>query len=48
MVGLYDSVNKVFYTNSGTGTFGVGPVVTKINAAIYEDQHVFGREIIEL
>ena len=25
--GLYDTVNKVFYTNSGTGEFLVGPEV---------------------
>ena len=27
VVGLYDTVNNIFYTNSGTGTFNAGPVV---------------------
>lgn len=28
--GLYDLITNTFYTNAGTGTFNVGPVVTKI------------------
>lgn len=28
VVGLYDKVNGVFYTNLGTGTFGKGPAIT--------------------
>lgn len=27
VAGMYDTVNKVFYTNAGTGTFNVGPIV---------------------
>lgn len=27
--GLYDLITNTFYTNAGTGTFNVGPVVTK-------------------
>lgn len=27
VAGMYDIVNEVFYTNAGTGTFNVGPVV---------------------
>ena len=29
--GMYDIVNDVFYTNSGTGTFTTGPFIDKIN-----------------
>lgn len=29
VAGLYDTVNGVFYTNAGTGTFNVGSVVSK-------------------
>lgn len=25
--GFYDVINSAFYTNSGTGTFGIGPDV---------------------
>ena len=28
VAGLYDTVNDVFYTNQGTGTFVTGPVIT--------------------
>lgn len=48
VLGLFDSVNKVFYTNAGSGTFGAGPSVTNNNASIYEDGHISGREIIEI
>lgn len=27
VAGMYDTVNKVFYTNAGSGTFNVGPIV---------------------
>jgi hypothetical protein len=46
--GLYDMAGHNFYTNIGGGSLSGGSVVTKINAAIYEDQRVGGREIIEL
>ena len=29
-IGMYDTITNTFYTNAGTGTFNVGPVVTKI------------------
>jgi hypothetical protein len=48
VIGLYDSVNKVFYTNSGSGTFGAGPVLTNSRASIYQDGRISGREIIEI
>lgn len=48
VLGLFDSVNKVFYTNAGSGTFGAGPSVTNNDASIYEDGHISGREIIEI
>lgn len=28
ILGLYDTVNNVFYTNAGTGTFTAGPIAT--------------------
>lgn len=28
ILGLYDIVNNVFYTNAGTGTFTAGPIAT--------------------
>lgn len=33
--GMYDVVNKVFYTNDGTGTFVLGPVVTDFTQLEY-------------
>lgn len=48
VLGLFDSVNKVFYTNAGSGTFGAGPSITNTYASIYEDGHISGREIIEI
>lgn len=33
-VGLYDSVDNVFYSNSGTGTFIAGPVLPNSNVLI--------------
>lgn len=39
-VGLYDLVNNVFYTNSGTGTFTYGSVVTLPNPDYPQDIHV--------
>ena len=29
ILGLYDAVNNVFYTNAGTGTFTAGPIATE-------------------
>lgn len=28
ILGLYDIVNNIFYTNAGTGTFTAGPIAT--------------------
>lgn len=36
-IGLYDIINKVFYTNQGTGTFTAGPEVNKLNV-IYTNE----------
>ena len=36
-LGLYDIVNKTFYTNQGTGTFTAGPELNKLNV-IYTNQ----------
>jgi len=36
-LGLYDIVNKQFYTNQGTGTFTAGPELNKLNV-IYTNQ----------
>lgn len=41
VLGLYDLVNRVFYTNSGSGTFTAGPEIGKINA-------VYANEIKEI
>lgn len=41
VLGLYDLVNDVFYTNDGTGTFTAGPVIYEnggINKVIYNNQ----------
>ena len=48
VLGLYDSINKVFYTNAGTGTFIAGPILTNSNASIYDNQNVSGRNLIEI
>ena len=47
-IGLYDAVNKQFYTNAGSGTFTAGPVLTDRNAAFFESQNAAGRNIIEV
>ena len=36
-IGLYDLVNKQFYTNQGTGTFTAGPELNKLNV-IYTNE----------
>ena len=48
VLGLFDNVNKVFYTNAGTGTFTAGPVVTNTNASIYNTHVVSGRNLKEI
>jgi hypothetical protein len=48
VVGLYDAVNKQFYTNAGSGTFTAGPVLTDRSAAFFESQNAAGRNIIEV
>ena len=47
-IGLYDAVNKQFYTNAGSGTFTAGPVLTDRNAAFFESQNAAGRNITEV
>lgn len=47
-LGLYELLNGTFHANSGSGTFTSGPAITNKSASIYEDQHVSGREIIEI
>lgn len=48
VVGLYDAVNKQFYTNAGSGTFTAGPVLTDRSAAFFESQNATGRNITEV
>lgn len=35
--GLYDLVNRVFYTNAGTGTFIAGPTVANSTASVWQE-----------
>lgn len=37
VVGLYDLVNDVFYTNSGTGSFTAGIVTSQVNELYYDN-----------
>ena len=48
VLGLYELLNGTFCANIGSGTFTSGPAITNKSASIYEDQHVSGREIIEI
>jgi hypothetical protein len=48
IVGLYDAVNKQFYTNAGSGSFTAGPVLSDKSAAFYEAGHIAGRNLIEV
>jgi hypothetical protein len=45
-LGLYDIVNKIFYTNSGTGSFIAGPPANQ--AGIFEDGIIETNQIYEL
>ena len=48
VLGLYDTINNVFYTNAGTDTFIAGPVITNTNASIYSTHIISGRNLIEI
>ena len=48
MLGLYDTINNVLYTNAGTDTFIAGPVVTNTNASIYSTHIVSCRNLKEI
>ena len=48
-VGLYDTINNVFYINNGSGTdFKAGPVLTNSVGSFYTDNRISGRNLIEI
>ena len=47
-VGLYDSVNRVFYTNAGSGSFTAGPTITTGSIRLFKDGKIAARSIIEI
>ena len=47
-IGLYDVLHDTFYPEQTGATVTAGAVVATSSAAIYEDQHISGRNIIEI
>jgi hypothetical protein len=47
-VGLYDMIEKKFYTNAGPGSFTAGPVLATNNIAFYKNNNISGNSIIEI
>jgi hypothetical protein len=45
---VYDSVNKVFYANAGSGSFVAGPVRNAGKGLIFDSKDLSAREIIEV
>ena len=37
-IGMYDTVNNMFYTNAGTGTFIAGPAICAATATVLDEQ----------
>ena len=46
--GLYDMAEHNFYPNIGSGSLSGGPIINNSEAKIYKDQHILGRNIIEI
>jgi hypothetical protein len=48
-VGLYDTINNVFYINNGSGTdFTAGPILTNSVGSFYTNNRISGRNLIEI
>ena len=46
--GLYDMAGHNFYPNVGGGSLSGGATINSTEAKIYNDQHILGRNIIEI
>ena len=48
VLGMYDTINKQFYINAGSGAFTAGPTLSTDKVSMYASSNISAKEYIEI